>query len=46
MTTQSRYVRPPDGPAWAVETVQETTFRWEYEDGRAELLALYEKGKR
>jgi P-aminobenzoate N-oxygenase AurF len=46
MTTHSRYVRPPDGPAWAIEAAQETTFRWEYEDGRAELLALYDKGKR
>lgn len=46
MTTHARYVRSPDGPAWAVDAVQETTFRWEYEDGRAELLALYDKGKR
>jgi len=46
MTTQSRYVAAPGDPTWAIGALQETTFRWEYDDGRAELLALYDKGKR
>jgi hypothetical protein len=46
MTTQSRYVASPGEMSWSVNAPQETTFRWEYDDGRAELLALYDKGKR
>ena len=43
MTTKSRYVRPQGE---GVAAPQPHTFRWEYDDGRAELLALYGKGKR
>jgi hypothetical protein len=46
MSTRSRYVSPPEGMSWTVGAPQQTAFRWEYDDGRAELLALYDKGKR
>ena len=46
MTTQSRYVSSPGDMAWNMSMPQQTTFCWEYDDGRAELLALYDKGKR
>jgi hypothetical protein len=46
MTTARRYVSPPGDLEWSLPGSQEATFRWEYEDGGAELLALYEKGKR
>ena len=46
MSTQSRYVSPPDDMSWSLVAPQQTVFRWEYDDGRAELLALYDKGKR
>ena len=45
MPTQERYARPIDGPSWKVPESFETTFRWEYHDGRDSLLKLYEKGK-
>jgi hypothetical protein len=46
MTTETRYVASPGEMTWGVVAPQETVFRWEYDDGRAELLALYDKGKR
>lgn len=46
MSTQSRYVLDPGDMAWSVTAPQQTAFCWEYDDGRAELLALYDKGKR
>lgn len=46
MTTQARYVAAPGEPGWEVAVRQQTSFRWDYDDGRAELLALYDKGKR
>ena len=46
MTTQSRYVTSPGDMIWQMTGPQQTTFRWEYDDGRAGLLALYDKGKR
>ena len=45
MSTADRYAVPSDSPDWSVPQQFTTTFRWEYEDGRAPLLALYEKGK-
>lgn len=45
MTTASRYARPADEPQWDVHGAFDTTFKWEYEDGRAALMTLYEKGK-
>src|SRR5882757_10801584 len=46
MSTQERYARPPGETEWIVKQDFDTTFRWEYEDGRDKLLNLYEKGKR
>jgi hypothetical protein len=46
MSTQSRYVMPPGGRDWSLTAPLTTGFTWEYDDGRDELLALYEKGKR
>ena len=45
MSTIDRYARPADGSNWNVSGTFDTTFRWEYEDGRESLLKLYEKGK-
>jgi hypothetical protein len=46
MSTTSRYVASPGPFDWTVNGATETAFRWEYDDGRAELLALYDKGKK
>jgi hypothetical protein len=46
MTTQSRYVSAPSEMTWTLSLPQQTAYCWEYDDGRAELLALYDKGKR
>jgi hypothetical protein len=46
MTTASRYIMPLDDTTWSITDPQQTVFRWEYDDGRDALLALYEKGKR
>jgi hypothetical protein len=45
MATEDRYARPADGTEWNVPGTFDTTFRWEYEDGRDSLLKLYAKGK-
>ena len=46
MTSLNRYTSPVEQVAWDVEQAYATTFSWEYDDGRAKLLALYDKGKR
>jgi len=46
MTTESRYVTSPGAMSWGVSVPQQSTFRWEYDDGRESLLNLYRKGKR
>ena len=46
MTSLNRYTSPVEQVAWSVEQAYATTFRWDYDDGRAKLLALYDKGKR
>ena len=46
MSTQSRYVLPVGEMEWKVTAPFQTEFTWEYDNGRADLLALYEKGKR
>jgi hypothetical protein len=46
MTTASRYPQPLDSLRFDVPQTIESTFRWEYQDGRAKLLNLYDKGKR
>src|SRR5881296_1065570 len=45
MSTDRRYAVPADALEWTVPQSFNTTFSWEYEDGRSSLLALYEKGK-
>ena len=46
MSSLNRYTSPVEQVAWNVEQAYATTFCWEYDDGRAKLLALYDKGKR
>jgi hypothetical protein len=46
MTTASRYPQGLDALRFDVPQTIESTFRWEYEDGREKLLNLYDKGKR
>src|ERR671923_2764417 len=45
MTTQPRYAMPVDQAEWIIPSRFDSLMRWEYEDGRASLLNLYEKGK-
>lgn len=45
MATEDRYARPADGIEWNIPGTFDTTFRWEYQDGRESLLKLYAKGK-
>ena len=46
MSSMNRYTAPVEPAEWHVPQAFDTTFRWEYEDGREWLLNLYEKGKR
>jgi len=46
MSTADRYTSRPETEEWHVPQSFDTTFRWEYEDGRDKLLGLYRKGKR
>jgi hypothetical protein len=43
MSSFDRYEMPTD-PDWKIPSAFDTHFRWEYGDGRAELLKLYRKG--
>src|SRR5438132_4753587 len=45
MTTADRYAKPISDVEWPISEAFNTTFRWEYQDGRDSLLKLYEKGK-
>ena len=45
MSTTERYARPVEETAWEIPSAFGTVFRWEYEEARAPLLRLYEKGK-
>jgi hypothetical protein len=45
MSTENNYTIPPGSLDWNLEQKYTTAFRWEYQDGRASLLSLYEKGK-
>lgn len=45
MTTKDKYTEVPDPYSWQVPSVGDARFTWEYDDGRARLLALYQKGK-
>ncbi len=46
MSTMRRYAMPVDVTQWTIGKQDETVFSWEYEDGRRELLDLYDKGKK
>ena len=45
MATVDRYAIPVPQLEWNVPGKFDTTFRWEYDDGRDALVNLYEKGK-
>ncbi|MCB0926722.1 MAG: ferritin-like domain-containing protein [Mycolicibacterium insubricum] len=45
MTTRDKYTEIPESYSWGVPCSGETRFTWEYDDSRARLLALYQKGK-
>ena len=46
MSTMYRYAMPVDATSWTIGKQDESAFSWEYEDGKRELLDLYDKGKR
>jgi len=46
MSTQFLYRLPVELTEWKFEGQTSTAFTWEYEDGSADLLRLYEKGKK
>jgi P-aminobenzoate N-oxygenase AurF len=45
MTSQKIYQLPVEITNWKFDGATEIAFNWEYEDGSADLLTLYEKGK-
>jgi len=45
MSTVRRYALPVDQTQWKIPGTFDTVFNWEYNAGRENLLALYEKGK-
>ncbi len=46
MSSLNRYTAPVEPVEWQVPQSYDTSFRWEYDDGREKLLNLYEKGKK
>lgn len=46
MATMYRYTLPVEQTEWKFDGKAETCFTWEYEDERAALLQLYDKGKK
>src|SRR5215510_7727557 len=46
MSTERIYSLPVEVTDWKFDVATEIHFNWEYEDGSADLLILYEKGKR
>ncbi len=46
MSTMFRYKLPVETTQWTVDSATDATFMWEYDDERADLLKLYEKGKK
>jgi hypothetical protein len=46
MATTYRYTLPVEQTEWKFDGQAETCFTWEYEDERASLLQLYDKGKK
>ena len=45
MTTHDLYVAETPRETWDVPAAGDARFTWEYDEGRARLLALYQKGK-
>lgn len=45
MTTRDKYTDVPDPYSWQVPSAGDARFTWEYDEGRARLLSLYQKGK-
>lgn len=45
MTTKDQYTQVPDPYSWEVPSAGDARFTWEYDEGRARLLSLYQKGK-
>ena len=45
MTTRDKYTDVPTPYSWEVASAGDARFTWEYDDGRARLLSLYQKGK-
>ena len=45
MTTKDKYTEIPQPYSWEVPNACDTRFTWEYDEGRARLLSLYQKGK-
>ena len=46
MATMYRYQLPVDETGWTLRGETQSAFTWEYEDERARLLSLYDKGKK
>ena len=46
MSTMYRYTLPVEQTKWKFDGKTETCFTWEYDDQRASLLQLYDKGKK
>src|SRR5256884_6466286 len=46
MATMYRYQLPVEQTGWTLSGENQTSFTWEYEDERATLLSLYDKGKK
>ena len=46
MATMYRYQLPVEQTGWTLSGETQTAFTWEYEDERASLLSLYDKGKK
>ncbi len=45
MTTRDKYTDVPEPYSWEVPSAGDARFTWEYDEGRARLLSLYQKGK-
>lgn len=45
MTTRDKYTEVPAPYSWQVPCTGDAHFTWEYDEGRARLLSLYQKGK-
>lgn len=45
MTTRDKYTAAPESLSWEVPIAGSARFNWEYDQGRARLLSLYQKGK-